>query len=105
MTYSKIDAALKTVLPDATFHLSAPPGHDRYIIWAETGSHSQYADGVKTATAYQASVYVYTQNEDDNLLNEVCEALDLADIPYDDPVPGYDDELQTMGTILECEVI
>ena len=105
MSYLKLEAALKSVLPDDAFHLTAPPGRDRYIVWTETGSHSQYADGVKVATAYQASVYVYTQTEGDELLEKVCEALDSADIPYDDPVPGYDDDLQTMGIILECEVI
>lgn len=105
MKYSDLEDILKKVLPDATFHLSAPPKTNRYIIWAETGSESQYANNRRAATKYKASVYIYTQDENDNLLDRVYEALEETDIAFSDAVPAYDDELLTMGWIIECEFL
>jgi len=106
MKYSDLEAILKTVLPDATFHLSAPPDINRYIIWAETGTRTLRAGNKISERIYLANVYVYTQSEDDSLLEDVCAALEAVEnVAVGDPVPAYDDELLTMGWILECEVI
>ena len=106
MKCSKLEALLKTVLPDAVFHLSAPPELNRYIIWAETGVKTLRANGRVSETVSLVNVYIYTQLEDDDLLDKVCAMLEAEeDVAFGDPVPAYDDELLTMGWILECEVI
>ncbi|MEG0778578.1 MAG: hypothetical protein RSG55_06995 [Oscillospiraceae bacterium] len=105
MTYSEFEAVVASVLPDATFHLSAPDSLERYVIWMETGSQSAFADDEPYVTCLMASVYIYTQIEGDKLLEQMVNALEAADIVVDGPIPAYDDDQLTMGWVLECEVL
>lgn len=105
MKYSDLDAALKTVLPDAVYHLEAAEKLPRYITWQESGTSSLYADNVLTESVLLASVYVYTQFEEDSLLQTVIAALSRAGVAVGDPVPAYDEVLMTMGWIIDCEMV
>lgn len=73
MSYSKIENALKTVLPDAVYKVQAPETTNdgeqllRYLVWTPTGDRYAYANSRPFATIYQAVVTVATQTEDDTL--------------------------------------
>lgn len=105
MTYSDLSNLLNRVLPNAVYHLDAPPELERYIIWSEIGSRSEYAENTRLATIFQAGIYIYTQREDDSLIDTVCDALQAEDIAFGDPVPAYDDVNLTMGWVVECEFL
>lgn len=106
MKYSDLDGLLRTVLPDATFHLSATEKLSEYILWMETGSRSEFGDNCRSAKVLMASVFIYTQEDSDELIRRVCEVLDNAGcVAYADPIPAYDDEQLTMGWIVECEFV
>ena len=80
MSYSKIDAALRAVLPDGVFRLEAPERPDgipltRYIVWTPTGSRSLYAEGSTAIRIYSAVVTVVSQTDDDPLVGQVLAAL------------------------------
>lgn len=111
MSYSRIEAALKTVLPEAVYKVQAPEdGADgapltRYLVWTPTGERYLYADSRPWVTVYQAVVTVATQQEDDTLAAEVRTALALAHVAMSQPEHSYDTEQATYFTDIPCEVI
>jgi hypothetical protein len=104
MTYSDLEAVLKTVLPNDVSQRKAPRGKTRYIVWVPVGSRSIFGSNRRGLTALQANVYVCTQTAGDTICDDVCAALDAAGIAYGDPVPDYDDETGEASWVIECEV-
>ena len=111
MRYSKIEAALRSVLPDAVYKVQAPETADdgapliRYLVWTPTGERYAYANSRPFGTIYQAVVTVATQTEDDTLPAEVSKALADAHIALQMPEHSYDVETATYYTDIPCEVI
>lgn len=111
MSYSKIESALKSVLPDLVYKVQAPETADdgtpllRYLVWTPTGERYAYANGRPFATIYQAVVTVATQTEDDMLPAEASKALADAHIALQMPEHSYDVETATYYTDIPCEVI
>lgn len=111
MSYSKIEVALRSVLPDAVYKVQAPETADdgtpllRYLVWTPTGERYAYANGRPFATIYQAVVTVATQTEDDTLPAETSKALADAHIALQMPEHSYDVDTATYYTDIPCEVI
>lgn len=105
MSYSKIEAALKTVLPDDTYKVQAPDGPTRYLVWTPTGERHLYANGAPSITVHQAVVTVATQVEDDTLPAAVIAALAAAHVAMQPPEQSYVEDLQTYFTDVQCEVL
>lgn len=104
MTSSAIQAVLEAVCED-TYHLAAPEGVTRFIVFGETGGQNVCAGNRVVATTTKFSVYVYTQDEDDALTAQVTAALDAAGIAFSAPAPGWDDERMTLVSIIDCEAV
>ena len=105
MNCAKLETALKSVLPDAVYHLNAPCGDDRFIIWSEDGYETLRADDAIAEKIPKVTVYLYSQVEEDTLLESVMDALESAGIAISDPEQGFDEETCTVGWIIDCEVI
>lgn len=105
MNCAKLETALKLVLPDAVYHLNAPGGVDRFIIWSEDGYETLRADDAIAEKIPKVTVYLYSQVEEDTLLESVMDALESAGIAISDPEQGFDEETCTVGWIIDCEVI
>lgn len=111
MSYTKIEAALETVLPGAVYKVQAPAEDAdgvpicRYLVWTPTGERYVYANGMPFATIYQAIVTVATQSEDDPLPGLVVTALANVRVAMQSPEHSYDDETSTYYTDIPCEVI
>lgn len=110
MSYSKIDAALRAVLPDGVFRLEAPerPGGiplTRYIVWTPTGSRSVYAEGSTAIRIYSAVVTVVSQTDDDPLVGQVLDALHGAHVAVGSPAQEYAENEITSYVDIPCEVI
>lgn len=104
MKYSELETLLKTVCPE-TYHLGAPDDVNRFVVWGETGYGGVSAGGRKILLSIKFSVYIYTQDEDDSLVDDIIEALENAEVCVSGPSPGYDDERMTLVSVLECEAV
>lgn len=111
MSYTRIERALESVLPDAVFKVQAPMEDEsgapltRFLVWTPTGERYLYADGQPFVTVQQAVVTVATQLEDDTLAAEVRTALARAHVAMQQPEHSYDDAAATYYTDIPCEVI
>lgn len=111
MSYTKIEQALESVLPEAVYKVQAPiedaDGNPitRYLVWTPTGERYEYADGKPFVAIKTAVVTVATQTEDDELPRKVTAALAAARVAMQSPEHSYDDELATYFTDIPCEVI
>lgn len=111
MNYTKIETALKSVLPDAVYKVQAPEKTEdgtpllRYLVWTPTGQRFFCAESAPFATTYQAVVTVATQTEDDDLPAQVIAALAAAHIPMQPLEHSYDPDTATYYTDIPCEVI
>ena len=110
MNYSKLETALKTVMP-VVYKVQAPEEDAsgeplrRFIVWTPTGSRPVYAEGAPFAAIGLAIVTVATQTEDDTLPAQVREALARARIPMGVETQTYDDEQMTYFTDIPVEVM
>ena len=112
MPSSKIEAVLRTILPEAVYEISAPEtGVDgqpltRCVVYTPTGTRSVYCEGVPMLEVQQVTVTVVTQEEDDPLPGQIRAALAAAgDIAVGDPSPEYAEDSLTVYTDIPCEVI
>lgn len=105
MNCSKLEAALKAVLPKAVFHLEAPAYVERFIIWSESGYQTLRADDAVAEKVPLVNVFVYSQIEDDVLLESIMSALDDAGFPYTDPEQVFDEDRLILGWSFDCVVI
>lgn len=111
MSYTKIERALESVLPNAVYKVQAPltladgTPLTRYLVWTPTGERYLYADGKPFVTVFEAVVTVATQLEDDTLAAEVRTALALAHVAMQQPEHSYEDATATYYTDIPCEVI
>lgn len=111
MSYTKIETALKSVLPDAVYKVQAPEKAEngtpllRYLVWTPTGQRFFCAESAPFATTFQAVVTVATQTEDDDLPAQVIAALAAAHIPMQPLEHSYDPDTATYYTDIPCEVI
>lgn len=111
MKYSKIEAALETVLPGAVYKVQAPEHAPdgspltRYLVWTPTGTRSVNADGMPFATVGLCVVTVATQTEGDTLTAEVLQSLASAHIAIGQSEQSFDQETMTYYSDIPCEVI
>lgn len=111
MKYSKIEAALESVLPGAVYKAQAPKEDkdgnplNRYLVWSPTGTRNVTADGKPFATVGLCAVAVATQIEDDTLVHDVQKALSDAYVAVGQSEQVFDEETMTYYTYIPCEVI
>ena len=103
MTLQEFDAALKEACPE-TYELAAPQSATRYVVWHRYGTQSSYADDRNVLNCAKVQIDIVTQNKDDFLVDDVCAALWLADLPYSVQSEGYDPEYNAFRTILQLVV-
>lgn len=104
MTLQSLDAALKTVCAD-TYHIAAPAGLTRYVVWAEYGSEGVEGDDSTLLDIPRVQIDAVWQNPADTLPDDVRGVLRAQHIPYEVISVGYDDEWAGMRMILQFEVI
>lgn len=104
MTLQIFEANLKEACPD-TFEVAAPKGKPRFVVWHQYGRHSLIGDDKNQADAAKVQIDIVTNVSSDPLVDDVCAALWLMDIPYDVVSEGYDDEYAAFRTILQLVVI
>lgn len=104
MTLQEFETRLKKSIPE-TYHLAAPKGARRFVVWHSYGRSSVYGDDKNQVDAPKIQLDIVTQNPLDSLVDDVCAALWAMDLPYSVESEGYDDDYAAMRTILQLVVI
>lgn len=103
MTLQQFDANLKSAFPD-TYETAAPKGKQRYVVWHKYGRSSQYGDNRNQIDVPKVQIDIITNVHDDFLVDDICGALWMMDVPYSIVSEGYDDEYCAYRTILQMVV-
>lgn len=96
-TINKINQIGKLLIPliEDVYHYNAPPGLDRYIVWAEDGETSSISgNNKKDIQTLEGTIDFYTKTESDILVDEIQSALNNANISYRLNSIQYEDETQ-----------
>lgn len=105
MTLQEFDAKLKEACPGLVFELAAPQNAERFVVWHRYGRSSTYGDDRNQLDAPKVQIDIVSNDKDDILVNDVCVALWLMDLPYSVESEGYDDDYAAYRTILQLVVI
>ena len=105
MTLQQFEAGLKAAAPGLVYELAAPKGIHRYVCWHRYGAGSVVGDNRNQIDAPRVQIDIHTQSVSDTLVEDVCAALWMMDLPYFIVSEGYDDEYSDLRTILQLVVI
>lgn len=103
MTLQQFEANLKAAFPDV-YETAAPKGKQRYVVWSRYGRSSMFGDNRNQVDIPRVQLDIITNIHDDTLVDDICAALWLMDIPYSVVSEGYDDDYAAYRTILQMEV-
>ena len=104
MTLQQFDANLKAAFPDV-YETAAPKGKQRFVVWHRYGRSSIPGDDRNQIDAPKVQIDIVTNIQDDMLVDDICAALWMMDIPYSVESEGYDDEYCAYRTILQMVVV
>lgn len=105
MTLQQFEAGLKEACPGLVYELAGPKGNHRYVCWHRYGYNSSYADDRNQIDAPKVQIDIHTQSMSDTLVDDVCAALWLMNLPYVVVSESYDDDYADLRTILQLDVI
>lgn len=105
MTLQQFKKSLEDALPGLVHELAPPKGATRYVCWHTYGRSSTYADDRNQIDAPKVQIDILTQSVGDMLVDDVCAALWMMDLPYSVVSEGYDDDYAALRTILQLVVI
>ena len=105
MTLQKFEKALESAAPGLVYQLAGPKGVHRYVCWHAYGRGSMYGDNRNQLDAPKVQIDIHTQSLTDPLVDDICAALWLLDLPYTVVSQGYDDEYADIRTILQLVVV
>jgi hypothetical protein len=105
MTLQQFETGLKAAAPGLVYELAAPKGIHRYVRWHRYGAGSVVGDNRNQIDAPRVQIDIHTQSVSDTLVEDVCAALWMMDLPYFIVSEGYDDEYSDLRTILQLVVI
>ena len=104
MTLKKFEAKLKEAFSD-TYEIAAPKDKQRFVVWHRYGRSSMYGDDKNQVDPPKVQIDIVTNISDDVLVDDICAALWMMDLPYSVVSEGYDDEYAAFRTILQLVVI
>lgn len=104
MTLKQFDANLKEAFPDV-YTTAAPLGKQRYVVWHQYGRSSAFGDNRNQIDAPKVQIDILSNVPDDFLVDDICAALWMMDLPYSVVSEGYDDEYTAFRTILQLVVV
>lgn len=104
MTLQQFETNLKKAFPDV-YETAAPKGKQRFVVWHRYGRSSLFGDNRNQVDAPKVQLDIVTNIHDDFLVDDICAALWMMDIPYSVESEGYDDEYAAYRTILQLVVV
>lgn len=104
MTLQQFETNLKKAFTDV-YETAAPKGKQRFVVWHRYGRSSLFGDNRNQVDAPKVQLDIVTNIHDDFLVDDICAALWMMDIPYSVESEGYDDEYAAYRTILQLVVV
>lgn len=108
MNCSALEEALKELWPD-TYHLAAPKGKTKYIVWAEYDLNDVHGDNRAQIRIPKVQIDAYCQDPDataeDGFFVSILNTLNILDIPHGLQDISYDHDAELMRCIIQCELI
>lgn len=104
MTLAEFETNLKAT-GHPVYHLEAPKGATRFAVWNQYGISPILGDDGNQLNAPRVQIDIITNRYDDILVDDICAALWLMDIPYTTAGGGYDPDYNASRTILQMMVI
>jgi hypothetical protein len=104
MTLQQFETNLKKAFSDV-YETAAPKGKQRFVVWHRYGRSSLFGDNRNQVDAPKVQLDIVTNIHDDFLVDDICAALWMMDIPYSVESEGYDDEYAAYRTILQLVVV
>lgn len=104
MTLQKFDAKLKESFAD-TYEIAAPKGKQRFVVWHRYGRSPMYGDDKNQMDPPKVQIDIVTNIPNDLLVDDICAALWMMDLPYSVVSEGYDDDYAAFRTILQLVVV
>lgn len=105
MTLQEFEKGLKEACPNLVYELAGPKGCHRYVCWHRYGYNSIFGDDRNQIDAPKVQIDIHTQSATDALVDDVCAALWMMDLPYAIVSEGYDDDYADLRTILQLVVV
>lgn len=105
MTLQQFKDGLEAAAPGLVHELAGPKGSHRYVCWHRYGGSSVFGDNRNQIDAPKVQIDIHTQNVSDTLVEDVCAALWMMDLPYSIVSEGYDDDYADLRTILQLVVV
>lgn len=103
MTLQQFEDKLKEACPE-TYELAAPQGAKRYVVWSRYGASSSFGDDRNALDLPKVQLDIITNIQHDILVDDICAALWLMDLPYSVQSEGYDPDYNAYRTILQLVV-
>lgn len=108
MNCSALDAALKELWPEV-YHLSAPKGKTKYIVWAEYGLNDVHGDNRAQIRIPKVQIDAYCQDPnataEDGFFVSILNTLNDLGISHELQDMSYDPDAAQMRCVILCEVI
>lgn len=104
MTLQTFEANLKAAFAD-TYEVPAPKGKQRFVAWHRYGRKPVLGDNRNQLDAPRVQIDIVTNIPNDPLVDDICAALWMMDLPYSVESEGYDDEYTAFRTILQLVVV
>ena len=105
MTLQQFEEGLKAAAPGLVYELAGPKGSHRYVCWHRYGADSVVGDNRNQIDAPRVQIDIHTQSVSDTLVDDVCAALWMMELPYFIVSEGYDDDYADLRTILQLVVV
>ena len=105
MTLQQFEQTLKKYCPNLVYHLAAPKGLHRCVVWHSYGYSSAFGDDRNQINAPKIQIDIHTQTVYDSLVEDVISALWEMDLPFSIASEGFDDEYNDIRTILQLVVM
>lgn len=105
MTLHEFEQGLKEAAPGLVYELAAPSNVNRFAVWHCYGASSVIGDNRNQVDARKVQIDIITKSSLDPLVDDICAALWLMDLPYSVQSEGYDDDYKALRTILQLVVI
>lgn len=104
MTLQQFEAGLKDACLEV-YETAAPKDKLRYVVWRCYGRSHVFGDDRNQVDAPKVQIDILSNIHDDTLVDDICAALWMMDLPYSVQSEGYDDEYNAYRTILQLVVV
>ncbi|WP_434310477.1 hypothetical protein [Hominifimenecus sp. rT4P-3] len=104
MTLQEFQNVLLSVTENV-YHFEAAEASEKYVVWREIGGRALMASGHRREVIHEVQVEFCTKEEFDPMLEGLLNALEMAEIVFEEPLVEYDSETKQIRYTIYCEIV